>query len=181
MSGEGKVLIDGVQTTLAELAGIDMEGIAEKRGESLPKGFYVFETLAGDDTPHLGIKGEGEKAKAAAIFKFKVLDVLTVNDPEYIGNKDDLIGKTHSESLFITDADGLGYAKAFIADIGGKGFTGDLKSRLAQCAGLRFEAPIGKRKDKNDTDIVYTNIVRGNKVKPLAAAPASAVANQVAA
>lgn len=157
--------------TLADLAGITLDDIAEKRGESLAKGFYDFEVDA-EEPPHLMIiNADSDKAKIAVKFKFKVLDVVSVSDPDFSGQPTDLIGKNHFETFFLAGGDikadeALGYLKAFMKDIGAANTGKPLKDLLTDCAGIRFSAPIGKRKNPNDTDQVFTNIQRG-KIKPI--------------
>lgn len=179
-SENAKILIDGQMMTLADLAGVSLDDVTEKRaGEALPKGFYVFETEGGENTPHLAVQGKDDKAVGAARFMFKVLEVISVTDAEFTGDKDKLIGKFHFENKRIADADGLGYCKAFIKDIGVDN-SGPLKGALARCAGARFEAGIMKKKDPNDTDKVYTNInTLPGKIKPVASATPSNVAQAV--
>ena len=71
-----------------------------------------------------------------------------------------------------------GRVAAFAKDAGAP-VTGSLKDIIAGLSGVRFQAPIQKRKDKDDTDKVYTSLNR-MKIKPLAAAEPSAVAAKVA-
>ena len=166
--------------TLADLAGISLDDTKEKRFEALPKGFFSFEVDAENPPSLVIINGKG-----AAQWKFKVIDVATVTDPEFKDDPATLIGKYHQEVFFlaggdINSEDGLGYLKAFIHDIGAVNSGMPLGELLTNCAGVRFAAPIGKRKDPNDSDKVFTNIVRG-KIKPLEAAAGSEVAAKVAA
>ncbi len=178
-----KFILDGDTVSLAELAGLNVDTFTEKHaGEALPTGAFVFETLDGEDAPKLTVIGEGDKAKAAAVFKFKVLDVVALTDVEFTGDQNTLIGKTHQETFFFSGnvADAVGYLRAFVGYLGvdNKGALGEM---LARCAGCRFQALIGKRKNKDDHDIVYTNIVRDKKkIKPMAAAANSDVAAKVA-
>ncbi len=179
MADNDTVKLDDENISLAELAGLSMDDVAEKRGESLPKGHYVFEVQGGDDTPKLAKIGEGDKAKAGVRFVCKVIDVIDVNDPEFKEAPDSLIGKVHFETMFLSSVDSLGYLKAFVKDIGAP-YSSKLSDLLAGCALVRFQAPIGKRKNPNDTDQVFTNIVRGKHLKPIAAAESSEVAKAVA-
>lgn len=176
-----KIMIEGSEATLADLAGLSLDDVKEKRGEALPKGCFDFE-ISSEPPPHLAVSGEGDKAKGAAQFKFKVLDVVALSDDDYKGTKDELISKDHFERFFLSDGDSLGYLKAFLVDLGASSAGKPLKDLLQDCAGLRVRAFIGKRKDKNDSDIVYTNIVRGKgKIVSLAKAAESSVAGAVAA
>jgi hypothetical protein len=173
-----KIFVDGEAVTLADLAGISMDDVQERRGEAFPKGVFVFEVEGGEDVPRLRAIGEGEKAKGGVIFALKCLDVIGVADPEFNSDPSTLIGKVHRETFFLSSGESLGYLKAFIKDIGAP-YNPKLVEMLSTCAGVRFQAPIGKRKDKDDADKVYTNIVR-QKIKPLAGAAVSEVAKAVA-
>lgn len=177
MSDTQTVKFEDEQISLADLAGLNLDDVAAKRGESLPKSVLSFEVMGGEDMPDLKVLGDGEKAKPGAVFKFKVIDVVGVTDPEFTGNPTDLIGKVHTETKFLTTTENLGYCKGLIIDLGGSG-KGTLKEQLNNLAGLRFTAPIGKRKDPNDTDKIYTNIVQG-KIKKIAVASVSEIAGKV--
>lgn len=173
------VKIDGENITLAELSGLNMDDVQERRGEAFPKGVFVWE-IDGENPPHLQAIGEGDKARAGVKFECKCIDVVTVTDSEFTGANDSLIGKKHTETFFISTMDSLGYVKAFVKDIGAP-YNPVFKLLLLGTVGARFQAPIGKTKNKNDSDAPpYTNIVRGAKLKPLAAAAASSVAGAVA-
>lgn len=172
-----KIMLEGESVSLADLAGLDMDTVVEKRGESFPKGDFTWE-IDTEDAPKLVVIGEGEKARGAVQFVAKCLDVVRITDPEFSGDQNALIGKKHREAFFITTLESVGYIKAFFKDIGAP-YNKDFNILLSGSAGTRFNAPIGKRKDPNDTDKVYTQIVR-NKVKPLAGATESSVAKAVA-
>lgn len=167
--------LDGDTVSLADLAGISLDSIAEKRGgESFPKGVFAWEVDT-ESAPHLVVFGEGDKAKGGATFKLKCIDVLAVTDEDFTADKNSLIGKYHTENFFLSGKieDALGYIKGFVKDMGAP-YNSDLKTLLAGSAGTRFQAPIMKRKNKDDTDVVYTNINR-LKMKPMAAAATSSL------
>jgi hypothetical protein len=168
------IKLENAQVTLGDLAGLNLDDVSEKRFEALPKMIGIFEV----EDAWLGVFGDGEKAKGGVGFKAKVLEVLSVNDLEFKGANDELVNKIHTQTFFITSVDSVGYIKAFFKDIGAP-YDRDFRSMLAKSIGTRFQAPIGKRKDKNDTDVVYTQIVQ-NKVKPIAGAAVSEVAAKVA-
>lgn len=165
--------LEGQEISLGDLAGLNLDEVQEKRFEALPKGDFVFEV----ESAKLAVNGEGDKKRPVVAFKTKVLDVIRVNDNDFTGKPEDLVGKIHAQLFFITSLDSVGYIKAFLKDIGvlpGK----DFNSTLAHAAGVRFQAPIGKRKDPNDSDKVYTQINQ-MKIKPLVSAPASSIAQAV--
>lgn len=172
-----KIMLEGTEVTLADLIGISLDDVAEKRGEAFPKCVAVWE-VDGEHPPALVVIGEGDKAKGAAKLSFKCLEIITMDDKEFTGDQNTLIGKNHNETFFLTNTDSLGYLKAFMKDIGAP-YNSNVKTLLLGSVGTRFQAPIGKRKDKDDSDKIYTNIVR-NKMKPLAAAATSSVASAVA-
>ena len=171
-----KFMLDGQEVTLADLTGVSLDDVKELRGESFPKGVFIWE-VDGEKPPHLAVIGEGDKAKGAAIFRAKCLEVITMDDKEFTGDVNSLVGKVHQETFFLTTVESLGYLKAFMKDIGAP-YNPNVKDLLAGSAGTRFQAPIGKRKDKDDADKIYTNLVR-NKMKPLAGGATSEVAGKV--
>lgn len=173
-----KIMVDNEAVTLADLMGVSLDDVAEKRGESFPKGNFDWEVDT-ETPPHVKIVGEDDKAKAAAVFKLKCINVIGVTDNEFTGDPTSLIGKYHTETMFLQTADSLGYLKAFVKDIGAP-YNSNLKLLLSGAAGTRFSAPIMKRKNPNDSDIIYTNINR-MKLKKLDAAAESSVAAAAAA
>lgn len=161
------VELEGTHATLAELAGLNLDDIAEKRMFGFPRGIFSWEVMQEEDSlPHL----EAINGKPAAVVQFSCIDVHSVNpqDKAEIPNGDvnTLIGKRHREAFFFSKLEDIGFLKAFINDVGGAK-VGTFGERLRSLGGLRFTAPIVKRKDKNDSDKTYTNIDR-QKVKPIA-------------
>lgn len=169
------VFMEGTSITLADIAGLNLDEIKEERFESLPKGVFIFEV----EKAWLGKFGEGEKAKGGVGVKCKVMDVITCSDPS-VPDPSVLVGKVHNQTFFITQLKSIGYIKAFFKDIGAPSDS-NFNQMLAKAAGTRFQGPIGKRKDPNDSDKEYTQIVQ-NKVKPLgsSAGEVSSVAKAVA-
>lgn len=176
-----KIVVDGVSMSLADIAGISLDGVKELRGEAFPKGVFQWE-VDSENPPKLGVIGEGDKARGGVPVTLKCINVITVNDPDFAASgqsEDSLIGKLHRETFFLSTAESLGYLKAFFADIGAP-YDPDMLKLLAGSPGTRFQAPIGKRKSKDDADVIYTNIVR-QKIKPMERAAQSDVAAAVAA
>ena len=154
---ENAVTMGGEAVTLAQLAGIDLDGIQEKRFSDFPAGNFFWEVVADPEPPKLvAING-----KAAVPFNLKCLQVFAVKDVpgEPPIKPEDWVGKVHRETMFLSDLESIGYLKAFLIDIGGTG-KGALDSLLLGTVGLRFAAPIAKRRDKDDHDKIYTNINR---------------------
>lgn len=177
-----KVKVEDGFVTLGELAGLNMDDVAELRGFSFPKGDFIWEgSTDPENLPRLAAVGEGDNAKPAIIIPLKCVDVIRVHDAEFTGNEADLIGKMHRETMFLTGdiAQSLGYFKAFAKDIGAPAAS-SLNDLIAGISGVRFQAPITKRKDKNDTDKEYTQVNR-SKVKPVVAEAGSAVAQAATA
>lgn len=172
-----KFMLDGTEVTLADLTGVSLDDVKEMRGEAFAKGVFVWQ-VDGETPPKLDVIGEGAKAKGAAIITFECLEVITVDTKDYDGDVNALVGKKHRETFFLSTVESLGYLKAFMKDIGAP-YNPNVKLLLEGSVGTRFQAPIGKRKDKDDADKIYTNIVR-NKIKPLIGAAVSEIAAKVA-
>jgi len=144
--------VGGEQVSLADIAGVNMDDVAEVRGSTFPAGAFKFAV----DTAKLAVMGKDKDAKAGIQFKFKCTDVLSLVDTSK--DADAIIGKFHVETCFLTDPmEGLGRAKAFMADTGYKG-AGSLQQVLEGFAGHEFKSVITNRPDKNDKDIIYANI-----------------------
>ncbi len=144
--------VGGEQVSLADLAGLDMDAVAEVRGTTFPDGAFKFKT----EEAKLTIIGKGKDAQAGIQFKFKCTDVMALTDTGK--DAESVIGKSHHELCFLSEpVEGLGRAKAFMADTGYKG-TGKLGVLLDGFAGHEFKAVVKQRTDKNDTSIVYANI-----------------------
>lgn len=154
MSDQDDLMLDvgGEQVSLADIAGVDMDAVAEVRGTTFAAGTFQFAV----DEAKLAIVGQGENRKAGIQFKFKCTNVLSLvdssKDPEAI------IGKFHVETCFLTDPmEGLGKAKAFMADTGFKGM-GKLGELLNGFTGHEFKCVITNRASKDDKDLIYANI-----------------------
>lgn len=153
---DDEIDLGGETISLAQLAGIDLDGVAERRMLLFPKGNYFWEVVAEPEPPKLQKIG----SMGAVRFTLKCLRVDNVAKPEDSPVPiAELIGKTHNETFFLATLDSLGYMKAFMVDIGGRG-KGALTETLLGTVGLRFTAPITLEKNKNDKDIVYHRIDR---------------------
>ncbi len=144
--------VGGEQVSLAQLAGVNMDDVAEVRGSTFAAGAFKFAV----DIAKLAVMGKGNDAKAGVQFKFKCTDVLSLVDASK--DAETIIGKFHTETCFLTDPmEGLGRTKAFMADTGFKG-SGSLQTLLEGFVGHEFKCVITNNADKNDKDIIYANI-----------------------
>lgn len=175
------VMVGDDKVTLAELAGVSLDEIVEQRGGGLPAGVYVLE-IPVDELPHWAVVESKDIKKGVAKFVFTVLECIELKYPaEVPEGVASLIGRKHTETFFMSPPieKSLGYMKAFMTDIGCIG-SGSATQRFAACGGLRIMGIIQHRKDPNDADKVYINIVR-SKMKKMARAVGSDVAAQIAA
>jgi len=152
-----------VEVTLADIANIDMNEVEAFEGgfEPTPKGVFTFDVKdAGLDT----ING-----KAVIFFETEIAEVHALVDEDVDPEK--LIGWKHKETIFVGDlAKSVGQAKAIMQNAGYVA-QGNLETLLDGFCGMQFIAPIGWRKDKNDTDRVYSNI-KVAKIVPVPTAEA---------
>lgn len=107
---------DELEFSLADIAQIDAADIAEVRFESLPAGLYVFrgESASFEETTNR----DGERRVVLTV-KMEVAECKSVMERGY--DKDELIGKKHTEKFYVVPAkaaEGLGLIRAFIGDIG---------------------------------------------------------------
>ena len=157
-----------MEVGLADIAGIDMNEVAEFDGfEATPKGLYDWEVKdAGLDTI------ETKNGNSGIIY----FDLEVTNCHTLIGDDRDpatMIGTKHRETVFIGDvAKSVGQAKSIMQHAGFSA-KGKLDELLDAFCGHAFTAPIKQRKDKNDSDKVYANLVI-KKITPLGGAVAAA-------
>ena len=160
MSDKMIVKNDGeeIEVSLADIANIDMNEVEAFEGgfEPTPKGVYQFLVKdAGLDTIN---------DKAVIFFELEVEQVLALADDDK--DPESLVGWKHKETIFVGDlAKSVGQAKAIMQNAGYVA-QGNLETLLDGFCGMSFIAPIGWRKDKNDTDRVYSNIKVG-KITPV--------------
>lgn len=102
--------------SLADLAELDAAQIAEVRFESLPIGLYVFrgESASFEDTTN-----RDDERRIVLTVKLEVVECKAVSERGY--EKDELVGKKHTEKFYVVPAkaaEGLGLIRAWIGDIG---------------------------------------------------------------
>ena len=146
-----------MEVSLADIAGIDMNDVEAFEGgfEPTPKGVYLWEVKdAGLDTIN---------EKAVIYFECECVECYTVLDDEK--TEEQMAGWKHRETIFVSDlAKSVGQAKAIMQNAGFTG-SGSLTDMLDAFCGSQFIAPVKQRRDKNDTDRVYANLVIG-KISP---------------
>ncbi len=144
--------VGGEQVSLADIAGVNMDDVAEVRGTTFPDGAFKFAV----EDAKLTVVGAKDSRKPGIQFTFKCTDVLALTDSSK--DAESVISKNHMELLFLTDPmEGLGKAKAFMADTGYRG-QGKLDAMLDGFKGHEFKAIIKQRVDKDDNSIIYANI-----------------------
>ena len=146
--------VEGQQVSLADLAGFDLEGVAEKRFMQFPIGIFLWEVIAEPEPPKLTKFSTGG---AGWVFNCKCLAVMGVKDNADCpnGNPLELIGKIHRETFFLNKenvADSMGYVKAFLVDIGVPAQKGALSQHCLNSVGLKFQAAIQHTKKRDDKD-----------------------------
>lgn len=171
--------------SLAELAGLDMSQLGERRGpDKIPEGTYEWRGKSATMEVR-SIKDRNDPSKQVPrmtiSFVCETLACLTVKDRSL--NPAELAGLVHTERFFIEKfPQDLENVNAFLSDTGLVG-KGALNTLLEQWAGTEFTAVIRESRDKK-----YTNMDR-NSIKPLAvvapqttaadAAPAAAPSTDV--
>lgn len=105
-----------VEFSLADIAQIDAGQIAEVRFESLPAGLYMFR---GTEAKLIDTTNAADERRIVAEFKMEVIECKSCLERGV--EKDDLIGKKHTEKQYVVPskaAEGLGLIRAFLGDIG---------------------------------------------------------------
>lgn len=140
---------------LADLAGLDTTEVAEVRFETLAQGVFEFEITNAELGE--GDNKDGEK-RFWAEFVLEVKDVKTVLDRGV--DKDSLIGKKHTEKLYIVPAEwekGVGRIRAWLTDTGLES-AGALGQLIEAAKGHLFTGKITHQTDKDDKSIKYARL-----------------------
>jgi len=162
------VTVGDDELDLATLANVDMSDIAEKRAGGLPIGGFRFELLEiklGSFTMDDDDAESGEREVASINIPCKVLGVHGLRDKSL--DPQSLVGKIHTHSVPVFDAESLGFYVAFMNDIG---YTGEKKINVAkgQAVGTLFDGVIMHKRRRNDPDNPRVQL-DPMKVKPVAA------------
>lgn len=105
-----------VEFSLSDLAQLDVSEIAEVRFESLPAGLFTFRGVEAkfEDTTN-----RDDERRIVLTTKMEVVEAKSVVERGV--DKEDLIGKKHTEKFYIVPekaAEGIGLIRAFLSDIG---------------------------------------------------------------
>jgi hypothetical protein len=154
--------------SIADIAGIDISEIAEKRFVQMPVGVYHWIVKeAGLDM--MEISGTQKKVPAIVV-ECQVKNIQALAKGAVVV-PEEIIGETRKEIFRYNpekQTDWIGYFKAFAADTGYTA-SGSLQEVLAGYQGHEFIAPIVHRRNKDDADRPYVNIDR-TKMMPVSAA-----------
>lgn len=152
-------VMEGAAFSLADLADLDVSEIQEIRFENLPAGVYGFKVIEADLDEKENKDGDN---RVMAVFKFEVVEVNAVVRKGV--DKEGLIGKTHTEKLFIVPdegekkvLEGIGRIRAFVWDLGcdNKGKLGDI---VRATQDHMFSAKITERPNPNDRTQPYAQL-----------------------
>lgn len=159
MADETTMAGEGTEFSLADLIDLDVSDIAEVRFTTLSPGVYEFEVVEaslGEDTDK-----EGNRRFKAEV-GLKVVGVKAVLEANV--DKDSLLGKLHTERMFIKPTDPqaevekqIGRVRAFVSDVGMES-KGKLGAIVANLKGHIFTAPVAAQPDKNDKSITYARL-----------------------
>lgn len=107
-----------VEFSLADLAQIDASEIAEVRFEQLPAGVFTFR---GTEAKFEDTTNRDDERRIVLVLKMEVAEVKTVLERMTPEEKEELVGKKHTEKFYIVPskaAEGIGLIRAFYSDIG---------------------------------------------------------------
>ncbi len=170
---DAMVKVGDQMINLADLAGIDMTGVDEKRMESFPAGRFRYRFKAA------GYKafGTGEDAKPVWQGEFECVHVYSLLDDTEKPEK--WLGKSFFESIFINEPDDIGRVKARLVDIGYKFKPGlGAQQHFDAAVGTEFDAQVIKTPNKKNPDgDPFTNL---RKVKPYISEAEMAAATKAA-
>lgn len=149
-----------IESTLAQLADMDVSGIAEIRSERFVQGTFGWR-VAEAEGPVRGKPTDDGTPRALCKFVLECIEVVSLLKPSEVANPESLIGKKHTETQFIELGaeyeSGVGRTRAFIADIGcnNKGKLGEI---VAATVGHVFRAPIVHSANKQDPSNPYARL-----------------------
>lgn len=129
--------VEGMDFSLAELAGVDMSEIAEVSFEGLPAGLYQFRGIGGKLEK---VDNAKEEKRGKIGLEMEVIEVKSITERGQ--DPDDWMGKKHRENFWIVPEkpeEGLGIAVKFFRSIG---ISTDQKP-LGGCVGDDGEQVIG--------------------------------------
>lgn len=145
--------VNGEQVSLADIAGLSMDDVAEVRGFTFPKGLFTWQVVES------GLTVRDAKGVPTAVIAHK-LECVDCDVIEEGKDPADFIGKNFYETFWLKDMeDDLGKNKAFMVDTGFTG-SGLLQDLLVEFAGTEFKAKITNKPDANDKSIIYANLDR---------------------
>lgn len=149
--------VEEMEVSLADIAGIDMNAVEAFEGgfESTPKGVYLFECK----DAKLDSMETKNGTSAVIQFVLEIADCYAVVSDDPKVTEESMKGKKHTETIFVSDvAKSVGQAKAIMQNAGYNA-AGSLEDLLDGFCGSQFIAPIKHRKDPNDSDKIYANLV----------------------
>jgi hypothetical protein len=107
---------DSTEFSLADLAMLDVSEIAEVRYESLPAGLYIFK---GTEVKFEDTTNANDERRLVLTVKLEVVECKSCIERGI--DKEDLIGKKHTEKFYIVPEkapEGIGLIRAFLSDVG---------------------------------------------------------------
>jgi len=149
------------EVSLADLADMNVDDIAELRYETLPSMIPELEVIAAglEET-----RNKDDERRFIATFELKIVSVKAVLS-KFEGDKESLIGKTLTEKFYIDPAaepekirEAIGRIRAFVGDIGCDN-TGALGALVENTKGHIFaNGKIVHQKDRVDKSIIYARL-----------------------
>lgn len=176
MTEENKMVHVGEEEiSLMDIAGIEMNDIAEYRLTVTPAGKFLWRVieakLEGRDVQNKEDPQGAKITKPAITFELEAQNCFALTDEKL--DPATFVGTKHFESFWINDAvKDLGRVKAFLVDIGLTG-TGSLTDLLASAQGEEFVSDITNVPDKNNPDYIYANLKKPTTVAEFEAAQAA--------
>ena len=154
-TNDGDISIDGQSFSLAELAGLDLNGVEEVRFVTFAAGNYLWAIK----TSSLEKKHNKKQNKMQFVIEMKIecRDCYSlVGD----GDKEEWIGKEFEQTFWLGDKKALGRFKAFLVDIEPTTDHSELEPLIADLAAQEFEfmCPMKHTKSENDSDVTFANL-----------------------
>lgn len=149
------------EVTLAQVAGIDMDAVEERRQFEFPGGHYGWKIVDGKvgelkNKSHPGGKCAGIEMEIECVRVHSFAEKDPGVDPN------DVIGQKFFHRWFVTEVNAIGYYKSFLVDAGSAGKTQrkgaeEILKDLASI-GFEFNGKITARPNKDNPDQIYRNL-----------------------
>lgn len=140
--------------SLMDLADVNLDDIPEVTYEALPVGVYLFE---GSEVGIKSVDTQNDEGVPVLDVKLTVVEAQEILNLPEGKTLEDYIDKSHRESFFFKDQEGLGRFRTFVKQVGLHN-GGEMLKVVNSLVGHRFIARVIHSKNKNDPERPFVNL-----------------------